>query len=403
MSKFRKPIVMLMVFALVLVAFNSIAFAQSAAPTVPVKIGIMAPLTGGAANIGTEQLNWAQLAVDDFNKKTGWNVELVQGDTQLDPAIAVTVAQSMISDADIYGVVGPAGSQEVENTQQAFKDARLVNVSGSATRPSLTTTGFDTFFRTVPTDDVQGPTDGDFIYNVLGAEKLFVIDDKTSYSVGLADAATKAFEADGGTIVGREEVDQKDTDFSTLATKIGGSGATVVFFPGQIASQGALLAKALQEQSLTASVFGGDGFLNVADFITGAAGATEGDYVSNFAPDIHTVESSADAVKAYTAQYNGDFTAFGPPSYAAATAILEAIQRASDAGTLTRAAVRDEVAKTDQAVSILGTPLSFDENGDVKGASFYIYQVKGDNFVSIPNPSASMPEMTPEATDEASG
>lgn len=105
-------------------------------------------------------------------------------------------------------------------------------------------------------------------------------------------------------------------------------------------------------------------------------------------------------MKAYTAQYSGDFTAFGPPSYAAATVILEAIQRASDAGTLTRAAVRDEVAKTDQAVSILGTPLSFDENGDVKGAQFYIYQVKGDNFVSVPNPAS---EATPEATDTASG
>ncbi len=400
MFKFRKSVTAIIVFSLVLLALNSIAFAQSSAPSVPVKIAIMAPLTGGASSIGTEQLNWAQLAVDDFNEATGWNVELVQGDTQLDPAIAVTVAQSLISDADIYGVVGPAGSQEVENTEQAFKDARLVQVSGSATRPSLTQNGFDTFFRTVPTDAVQGPTDGNFIYNVLGATQLFIIDDKTSYSVGLADEASKAFEDAGGTVVGREEVNQSDTDFSTLATKIGASGATVVFFPGQIASQGALLAQALKEQNLTASVFGGDGFLNVADFITGASGATEGSYVSNFAPDIRGVESSADAVQRYTDQYNADFTAFGPPSYAAATVILEAIQRASDAGNLTREAVRDEVAKTDQAVSILGTPLSFDENGDVKGAQFYIYQVQGDNFVSVPNPSSEemMPEMTPEPT-----
>jgi branched-chain amino acid transport system substrate-binding protein len=398
MVKVRKYTIAVVAFALVLAAFNSFAFAQSSTPSVPVKIGIMAPITGDAASIGTEQLDWAQLAVDDFNKATGWNVELVQGDTQLDPAIAVTVGQSMIADKDIYGVVGPAGSQEVENTEQAFKDARLVQVSGSATRPSLTTTGFDTFFRTVPTDDVQGPTDGNFIYNTLGATQLYVIDDKTSYSTGLADAASKAFEAAGGKVVAREEVDQKDTDFSTLATKIGASGATVVFFPGQIASQGALLAKALQEQNLKVIVFGGDGFLNVSDFITGAAGATDGDYVSNFAPDIRGVATSADAVKEYTDQYNADFTAFGPPSYAAATVILEAIQRANDAGTLTREAVRDEVAKTNQDVSILGTPLSFDQNGDVQGAQFYIYQVKDGNFVSVPT--GAMPEATMEATME---
>ena len=191
MSKFRKLTALVIVLMLVLAAFSSAVSAQD----VTIKIGIMAPLTGGAASIGTEQLNWAQLAVDDFNAATGWEVELVQGDTQLDPAIAVTVAQSLISDPDIYGVVGPAGSQEVENTQQAFQDANLVQVSGSATRPSLTTTGFNTFFRTVPTDAVQGPTDGNFIYNVIGATSLYVVDDKTSYSVGLADEASAAFEA----------------------------------------------------------------------------------------------------------------------------------------------------------------------------------------------------------------
>src|SRR5215475_11062607 len=98
MVKIRKYVVAFVAFGLVLAAFNSFAFAQSSTPSVPVKIGIMAPITGDAASIGTEQLNWTQLAVDDFNKKTGWNVELVQGDTQLDPAVAVTVAQSMISD-----------------------------------------------------------------------------------------------------------------------------------------------------------------------------------------------------------------------------------------------------------------------------------------------------------------
>src|SRR3954470_346152 len=113
MSSFRKKLGVILLPAVALVGLNSVAFAQSA-PTVPVKVGILGPFTGPAASIGTEQLNWAKLAVEDFNKATGWNVELVQGDTQLDPAKAVTASQALISDADIYGVVGPAGSQEVE-------------------------------------------------------------------------------------------------------------------------------------------------------------------------------------------------------------------------------------------------------------------------------------------------
>lgn len=396
MFNFRKSLVGVLALAAMPMALNAVVFAQ---PDVPVKIGVMAPITGPAASIGTEQLNWAKLAVADFNAATGWNVELVEGDTQLDPAVAVTVAESLIADADIYGVVGPAGSQEVEGTQPAFKEAGLVHISGSATRPSLTATGFETFFRTVPNDDAQGPVVAAFIINVIQSKSAFLIDDKTSYSVSLADIAGAALEA-AGIPTERDAVNQDDTDFSALVTKIKAAGSEVVFFPGQIASQGALLAQQLQEQGVQTVLFGADGFFSIDDFIKGAAGATEGAYASAFAKDINSVESSADIVARYTEQY-GSFGTFGPPTYAATIVLLEAIQRASEAGDLSRASVLAEVAKTDQAVSVLGDPLSFDENGDVVGAQEYIFQVQGDSFVQVSSSAelgVGVEEPAPEAT-----
>ena len=392
--KFRKSLIGILALAVVPLALNSVVFAQ--APSQTIKIGIMGPFTGDAASIGTEQLNWSKLAVEDFNKANGWNVELVQGDTQLKADIAVTVAASMIADPDIYGVVGPSGSQEVDATGAAFKEARLVNVSPSATRTTLTTSGFDTFFRVVPTDAAQGPTDGNYMAKELGWTKIYIIDDQTSYATGLADEVTKAFEAAGGTVVGRDSVKQTDQDFSTIVTKAVGAGAEAIFFPGQIASQGALLGKAIADQGATLKIFAADGFFSVDDFIKGAAGTTEGAHLSAFAPDIHNLESSADIVKRYTDEY-GEFGTFGPPTYAATMVILEAIQRASDADKLNREGVRDEVSETDIQTSVLGGPLAFDENGDVKNASFYIFQVKGDNFESVPM-AAMTGEPTPEAT-----
>ncbi len=395
MRRFTRILTGLLLILPVLNVFN--AQAQDKVPTVPVKIGVMGPFTGPAASIGQEQLNWAKLAVEDFNKASGWKAELVEGDTELDPSKAVTVATSLIADKDIYGVVGPAGSQEVEATAPKFKEARLVHVSPSATRTTLTTSGFDTFFRVVPTDAAQGPTDANFLAKQLKATKLFIIDDQTSYSTGLADSAEKAFKDAGGSIVGHESVTQKDVDFSALVTKIKGSGADAIFFPGQIASQGALLGKQLQEQGVKIILFGADGFFSTDDFIKGAAGATEGAYVSSFAPDITGIESSADVVKRYT-EKNGSFGTFGPPTYAATTVVLEAMKRAFEGGKLTREAVRDEVAKTNQKLSILGGPLAFDKNGDVQGAQFYIFQVKGDKFVLVPNPASGEMAATMAAT-----
>jgi ABC-type branched-subunit amino acid transport system substrate-binding protein len=168
-----------------------------------------------------------------------------------------------------------------------------------------------------------------------------------------------------------------------------------VFFPGQVASQGALLARQLQEQAVDVILFGADGFQSVDDFIVGSGGATEGAYVSNFAPDVRSVESSAEIVARYVEANDDSFTAFGPPTYAATLVVLEAMQRAFEAGDLSREAVRDEVANTNQEMSVLGIPLAFDENGDVLGASFYIFQVQGDNFVVIPT--EPLVEETPEA------
>src|SRR5688500_9230433 len=78
------------------------------APATPVdctaSIGLMAPITGPAATIGEEQLNWAKLAVDQFNTERGTTFTIVEGDTQLDPAIATTVAPQMIEDASVVAV-----------------------------------------------------------------------------------------------------------------------------------------------------------------------------------------------------------------------------------------------------------------------------------------------------------
>lgn len=391
--KLRKLMMVLPVLLLTL----SLIIAPSLAQSPVIKIGILGPFTGPAASVGQEQLNWAKLAVADFNAATGLNVQLVEADTQLDPAVAVTASEALIGDADIYAVVGPAGSQEVAAVAQMFKDARLAHISGSATNPDLTQAGYDTFFRTVPTDAVQGPSDANFIANVLGLTKLFIIDDQSSYSVGLADQAEEAFIAAGGEVVGRESVKQSDSDFSSLVTLIDSLGAEAIFFPGQLASQGALVARQLVEQGSDIVLVGADGFQNVDDFIVGAAGASEGAYVSSFAPDIRGVPTSADIMNRYIAQYDDKFTSFGPPTYAATLVALEAIQRAADAGNLSREAVRDEIAATDQELSVLGIPLAFDENGDVLGASFYMFQVVDGAFVLVPSDAEMMPEATKEA------
>ncbi len=125
-----------------------------------VTIGMLAPITGPAGSIGSDQLHWAQFYLTGWNKVKGHvKIKLVQGDTQLDPSKASTVAQSFASNGSIMGVIGPAGSDEVQAVAPILKKAGLAFTSGSATRVSLTNGSLKGyFFRVVPNDGVQGPT-----------------------------------------------------------------------------------------------------------------------------------------------------------------------------------------------------------------------------------------------------
>jgi branched-chain amino acid transport system substrate-binding protein len=336
-------------------------------------IGVMAPVTGDAAQQGTEQLHFAELAIQQFNEKNGTKLKVVQGDTQLDPGQASTVAQQFISNSAIVGIAGPAGSQEVEAIGPLLDRANLAAVSASATNGALTTSGkYKTFFRVVPPDTVQGPTDADHIAGELKAKKVFIVDDQTSYSTGIADSVEQKLKG-AGVAVSRESVNQKSTDFSSVVSKIP-AGTNVVFLPWQLAANAQLFGQQMKEQGKTATVFGSDGLFSPKDF------HVDGSYVSSFAPDIKAIAADADIVKAFKAKY-GDFGTFGPPTYAAATVLANAINAVCKAGKdPSREAVTEQVRKTDMSTSILGQPIRFTAQGDLEGAKFFIFQMKGKGF-----------------------
>jgi branched-chain amino acid transport system substrate-binding protein len=332
------------------------------------KIGFMGPVTGDAASIGQEQLNFAKFAISRYNEENGTDFTLEEGDTQLDPAQASTVAQRFVSDNEILAVVGPAGSQEVEAVGPLFTRADLGFVSPSATRTSLTASGdFPTFYRVVPNDDAQGPTIGNFIAENLEADEVFVVDDQTSYSTGLADSAVASLEENDVT-VRRDSVNQEQSDFSALVSKVG--NADVVFLPWQLAAKAQVFAQQLREQGGEAVIFGSDGLFS-EDF------SLEGSYVSSFAPDVKEIDDSQELVQGYEAEYGEFSSTFGPPSFAAAWVAADAVQRACAGGEANREAVVEELGQTDQGESILGQAIAFDDNGDIEDARFFIFQVKG--------------------------
>ena len=349
--------------------------------SIPVQIGMMGPFTGDAASIGDDQLHWALYAANVWNASHKTKIAIVQGDTQLNPAIASTVSQSFASNSSIVGVIGPAGSQEVIASSPILKKAGLAFVSGSATNPALTNGKLrGSFFRVVPNDGVQAPTDANYMMQHLGVKKgssVMIVDDQESYSTGLADIVQADLKK-AGVSVDRESITQKDTDFSALVGKVS-SSTKVVFTPLQLSSQTQLLAQQLKAQGKTAVVFASDGSFDSSKF------NVSGNYVSFFAPDVTTIASDKAIVDGYHKQFPGGTSPFGAPNYVAVQLYAQAIQSACTAGkgTITRSSLRTALATQKVAKSILGTPISFTPNGDVAGAAFHIFKIENGKYVTV--------------------
>ena len=344
-----------------------------------VQIGMLAPITGPAGSIGSDQLHWAQFYFGQWNKTHKLKVTLKQFDDQLDPAKAATGAQSFASNSKIMGVIGPAGSDQVIAAAPILKKAGLAFASGSATRVSLTSgadKGF--FFRNVPNDGVQGPTDANFMLEKLGVKSgdtVMIVDDQESYSTGLADIAGQALTAKG-VKVDRESVSQKATDFSSLIAKIT-SSVKVVFLPWQVASEAQLFAQQLKAQGKGATAFGSDGTFDSSKF------SQDGSYISFFAPDVTTIAADAAVVGAFHKQFPGATSPFGAPNYVLAQMYSSAITTACKDGKVSRAEVRKDIFKVSLPSTILGGPMKLTANGDVAGAKFHIFKIENGKYVTV--------------------
>jgi branched-chain amino acid transport system substrate-binding protein len=370
----------------VVLAIVSAAAARTAATTAAtascsngVTIGIQAPITGPAGSIGSDQLHWASFYFTQWNKTHKLKIHLKQEDTQLDPSKASTTAQALASTGSVMGIIGPAGSDEVQAVAPILRKAGLAFASGSATRVSLTNGAWKGyFFRDVPNDGVQGPTDANYMFEKLGVKSgssVMVVDDQESYSTGLADIVGQSLSGKG-VKVDRESVSQKATDFSSLIAKVD-SNTKVVFLPFQVASEAQLFAQQLQAQGKTAIAFGSDGTFDSSKF------TVNGSYISFFAPDVTTIPADASIVKAFHKQYPGATSPFGAPNYVLAQAYANAVTTACKDGKGSRAEVRKDFAKVSLPNTILGGPVRFTAKGDVAGAKFHIFKIEDGKYVTI--------------------
>jgi len=358
-------------------AMLPIAPVGAQAPQV-VKIGFASPLTGAQAHYGKDNQNGAQMAIDDLNARgiriggAPVRFELVSEDDQADPKVGTVVAQKLI-DAGIHAMVGHFNSGVTLPASKLYADAGIPQLSVS-TNVMYTRQKFKTVFRLMANDDKQGSVIGRYATQTLKFKRFAVIDDRTAYGQGLADAFTNTIRAAKAQVIKREFTNDKAVDFRNILTSIRKENPEAIFFGGYDTQAGPM-AKQMKELGITVPLLGGE-TMNTAKFIQLAGPAAEGHIASTPGAALEARPGGKEFAARYRARFKQEIGLYAPYFYDGVMVVAAAMERA---GTTAPAKVVPVLRNIRH--SGITAEIAFDNTGELQQGLLSIFRVHGGKWV----------------------
>ena len=140
-------------------------------------------------------------AQDEFNKSGGKNgrlLEIVIANDGNEPEISKKVAEKLVNESDILGIIGHHASESSEVAIPIYRRKGLAIVSPTSSSSKLKD---DVFFRVIQTTTEAAKLYAKYIKNTLHSDSIAIFyDQKSVYSQSLQEDFIKAFQDLGGKV-----------------------------------------------------------------------------------------------------------------------------------------------------------------------------------------------------------
>ena len=244
--------------SVLLVLVMAMAVACSAVAEDALKIGVIGPMTGGAAVYGNAVAHGAQIAANEINALGGMQIILDVQDDESDPEKAINAYNATLDNGTqmILGTVTTAPCVAV--SAQAYEE-RIFMLTPSASSADVTS-GKDNAFQVCFTDPGQGMAAANMIAEKKMGTKIGVIYNNADvYSTGIYQAFEARAKDLGLEIVAVSTFASDDNaDFSVQIAACKDAGADLVFLPIYYTPASLILAQA-KAVEYAPVFFGGDG------------------------------------------------------------------------------------------------------------------------------------------------
>ena len=316
-----KKLVSVLLALVMMMSFAS-AMAEDA-----IKVGVIGPMTGGAAVYGNAVANGAQIAANEINALGGMQVILDVQDDEHDPEKGINAYNAVLDNGAqmILGTVTTAPCVAV--AAQAYEE-RIFMLTPSASSADVTA-GKDNAFQVCFTDPGQGIAAAEMIAGKkLGTKIGIIYNNSDVYSTGIFQAfEVKAAELGLEIVAVTTFAADDNADFSVQVATCKDAGADLVFLPIYYTPASLILSQsnAIAYAPTFFGVDGMDGILTLEGFDKTLAEGVM--LLTPFAASSQD-EKTQSFVKAYVAAYGEEPNQFAADAYDGVYALLEACQKA---------------------------------------------------------------------------
>lgn len=197
-------------------------FILSARGEVPLRIGMVDPLTGVYAAVAQNEVNGARLAVEQVNAKggiLGRPIELLVEDSANDVGTGVQKARKLIERDNVSFMIGDVNSAIAQALAQVTNEKRVLHIVSGGHTDGIT--GKDckwNVYRVCNTTRMEANSVSELLFHKYGKKWHFITPD---YAFGhtLFDACSANLKKLGGTVTGNELAPLGTSDFSAYLIK----------------------------------------------------------------------------------------------------------------------------------------------------------------------------------------
>src|SRR3989475_3386328 len=201
------------------------------------RIGTLLSIAGALSQYGPGDTQGAYLAVHQINAGggvLGQPIQLFTEDDEPDRPAAAAATTKLITQNHVNAIVGAQFSGGTIASIGIAQAAGVPMVSPSATSPALSnltlTGGY--FFRTAPSDALQGVVAANYLYTNLSYRYVNLVGRDDSYGRGLVGVINTKFTALGGHVNTTVIINPKATTFQTDLQTLFSTNPQAVYFAG---------------------------------------------------------------------------------------------------------------------------------------------------------------------------